>query len=187
MSCAELRRWDGTLSARAAGAGVLSSAEREHLRVCAECRREVSRRDPSIPFALALAEEAEGAGVAAAAAGREREPGGDAEAMREAVRAMRRGEALAGAGAASASRRRAGLLAAAGLFGLAIFARPVAPPSPSPSLAAPSASIVQAGFAAFTTSPLVEDLDRPKARIYELADRPDDVSVVLIVDESLEI
>ena len=207
MSCPRLLSWDALLGAREADPSgrVLSPDQRTHLTNCAECRREAVRRDPSLAFVLALGSSDVSGSLSAA-----RHPGVDAmlvsvraavrDLERDSIRAPRSPHGLHGPRSRRGDlRRSARWIAAAGLAALAFLARPagltpVSTPQAAPVTARRMPAVALnpdlqgevSGFAA-VSAPLVEDLDRPNARIYELADRPGDVSLVLIVDESLEI
>ena len=152
------------------------SAAREHLQECASCRREAATLDPTIAFR----------GAAAWAPSED-----DVDAMRNAVRTLRRtGDLRAAAaaphapGARAQGRRR---IASAALFAAAIALLPGAvdrgafePLEPTASLGAVTRPAVQGPVA-----PAIDGLDRPEARVYEWG--AEDLSVVMVVDESLDV
>jgi hypothetical protein len=205
VSCPRLALWNELLAARRGhvAGGVLSAEQREHLAACAECRRAAVEGDASLAFVLALASgPAQGAAAPDVEAMRQAVRGAVRDITRDSIRAARGRASTFGSESRLAGLRRRGLgwkgVAAAGLAALALLMRPsllptAVSPDPMVPVAAAAALPVAKGLAgasslaSFASSPLIEDLDGPNARIYELADRPGDVSVVLIVDESLEI
>ncbi len=166
MSCPDHRRLSELLAAERPDLAARRRAI-DHLRGCAACRRAVLAADPSNLFLLLPEPATTPAEVAQ---------------MGRTVAALRRVRALE---RRSAGRRaRLPRVAAAGLLaaGLALLAgggaeRPAHPPQVPPSSVLRAAELLPA--------PLIENLDRPQARIYQLTE--EDLSVVMIVDESLEI
>ena len=172
-----------------------------HLDGCADCRRRALAADPTLVFRRLA-----GAGEAAAATA-----GADAEAMREAVAAMRRASRLLPAGSRrplpATVRRLAGTAgrgwtraAAAVLFIAGLLALgPTAPPATAgdpvaavdlaaaPVSTAPAAGVALVGTAdALARQPVFEGLDRPRdAHVYQLDG--DGLVVVMIVDETLDV
>lgn len=173
MSCGEwvrLRPWVAARLERGADPAAESAAP-DHLAECAECRRLAYALDPSLVF-LKL-----------------REPRGDASSaaeiatMRERVAAMRAmrspGEVRRGARAGGWRWAAAALLLGAGL---AQGDRPAAVASLPLALAAGPAVTVPTEL---ELQPVVEEIGRPEARVYQFAG--DDLSVVMIVDETLDV
>jgi hypothetical protein len=170
-----------------------------HLDGCADCRRRALAADPTLVFRRLA-----GGGEEVAATA-------NAEAMREAVAAMRRANRLlpagsrrplpatvrrlAGAAGRGWTRAAAAVLFVAGLLALG----PTAPPSTAgdPVAAgalaatsvstAPAAGVALVGTAdALARQPVFEGLDRPRdAHVYQLDG--DGLVVVMIVDETLDV
>ena len=154
----------------------------EHLRGCAMCRRAATAIDPTLAFRDAA---------------RWAPPTAEIADIHRAVRTLRRAsevERRAGAGKQSApsrargvSRRERGPLAAAALFALVLALQPAsvsrntgdAPATPEPAAAG------RLLRAARPAAPAIEGVDRPDARVYEWG--ADDLSVVMVVDESLDV
>lgn len=132
----------------------------EHLDGCAACRERALRLDPLLVFrgARSLTEPV------------------DSAAMVEAVRVGRRLRRLE---RPSSARSSAGVAAA--LIGALLLLTPTAlqrsPEAPGAAPAAPAAEL--------SASPLIENLDRPGARVYQWGSET--VSVVMVVDESLDV
>lgn len=181
--CTEWARLEPMISRRLAGDGasetLLSSASFAHLEDCPGCRRAALALDPTLAL-RALAEPM--------SQDAERD---EVEAMRLAVATLRRSGATAPAagGAARWWKTAAGAALVAG----ALYQLPLpsmARRSPASTLLgtiaaanlAPAPSVLPAEF---SNQPVVEDLDRPDARVYQLGGG--DVSVVMIVDESLDV
>jgi hypothetical protein len=162
---------------RQAGGPVLASRELAHLDDCPGCRRAALALDPS----LALRPLAE------AAPPLDRRDSDDIEGMRLAVAALRRAGRPSRRSMAPWGRAAAALALLAGaLYQLPLqrIAPPVAPVAEltSPALGLPAPGALPVDFA---YEPVVENLDRPDARVYQLGGG--DVSVVMIVDETLDV
>lgn len=132
-----------------------------HLDDCAACRRTAVEIDPLLLFRGA----------------RELGEGPDVAQLTAAVRAGRRLRRLE---RRTGGRRRAGVAAAlaAGALLLAPSALVRAPEAPPPAPEAGASLDVSA-------SPVIENLDRPGARVYQWGSET--VSVVMVVDESLDV
>ena len=132
-----------------------------HLDSCPSCRESALQVDPLLLFrgARSLAEPVDTAAfVAAVRAGRRQR------------RVERRASPRRPAGVAAALVAGALLLAPSALFRGGETARPVRPAAPVPGLSA---------------HPLIENLDRPGARVYQWGS--ESVSVVMVVDESFDV
>ncbi len=142
-------------------------AARRHLDECAACRRAAIAADPLLVFAPL--------GAAAPPAGREEEMLASVTALVRAERLERRRRLPSGPAL--------GRLAA----GLGVFALLGLTGGPSPDRAwAPAAQV--AGVDRLADAPpaaILEDLDRPQARVYELPQS--DLALVMIVDASLDV
>jgi hypothetical protein len=155
---------------------------RAHLALCEACRREALAADPLLLFAglpLAASEVAPTAAITA---------------MQDSVLAMVRASRVAAPADSGNSRRSAAALRyAAGFVVASLLAFSGAPgerrggeaaladaaaPAETEALAARSESV---DFA----QPMVEELDRPEARVYELSNT--DLAVVMIVDAGLDV
>ena len=147
---------------------------RLHLESCEACRLEASLLDPTLVFKNAAAWSPEGA---------------EFEAIRAAVRTLRRtGELSARATTVDAEARvRSRRIVSAALLAVALAMLPSSTANKGAehvesSRFAPSSQILRtAGPAA----PAIEGIDRPAARVYEWG--ADDLSVVMVVDESLDV
>ncbi len=146
----------------------------EHLAACPACRRRALRVDPTLVFRLLPPEEP---------------ADGEIEAVRRNVRALRRTLELESA--PPRRRRVSGGMAAAFLLAL-LFLMPV--PGADPGREPPpgrgagewQGQILRGPISLPAGSaPLVESLDRPLARVYHLGG--EDLSVVMIVDETLDV
>ena len=181
MNCAELRRVaPDSLLARELEPVVRRRAA-EHLRECPECRRRAVAADPAVLFVdLPLLEVTEN----------------DVKAVRSAVGAMRRARALEHETSRPLSRWWRHVAAAALLAALLLAPgnTPVSQPEAGDGSAGLMAGVEdletlidQGGFLASATEPssIIENLNRPQARIYQLTE--DDLSLVMIVDESLDL
>jgi hypothetical protein len=160
-----------------------------HSEECRICRRQALALDPTLLFSsLGHGESPEGAaslaglGARVRSALRAREMERSLELPRERLR-ERRVPAAAAA-----------LLMAAGLL-LATHGGRVTPPAATgdrtprpahPTIARWAFGDVALPAADVTTPPLIESLDRPQARVYQLG-QDDDLSLVMIVDESLDV
>jgi hypothetical protein len=179
--CAQWPRLEALVAARLErlddAEALLSAAALAHLEECGECRRAALALDPTLAL-LPLVE-------------RETAADDEVESMLRAVETLRRSPAARRrAPAVSTGWRTAAaiVLAAGALYQL---------PARGPRIAArPSADAVLESLASrpvdnelvraeFSGQPVLEDLDRPDARVYQLGG--DDVSVVMIVDETLDV
>jgi hypothetical protein len=144
---------------------------RLHMESCADCRREVADLDPTLIFRHAAAWSADPA---------------ELEAVRQAVRALRRAGALSASVAAGRSVSRERRVSAM-LFGLVLALIPgrMAHRDVDAGGSALVVSAVGALRSAGPGAPAIEGVDRPHARVYEWAG--DDLSVVMVVDESLDV
>ncbi|MEZ5333296.1 MAG: hypothetical protein R2991_14925 [Thermoanaerobaculia bacterium] len=165
--CRSTQAWRRLLAHRFELDGTVPSEVAEalaHLDVCPTCRARAVAVDPLLVFrgARALPEPA------------------DAAAMVDAVRAGRR---LRSVERRASARRSAGVAAAlvAGALLLAPTALYRASEAPEPG--APEISVAPAAVP--SDSPLIENLDRPGARVYQWGSEA--VSVVMVVDESLDV
>lgn len=161
---------------RAERAGVESPsgwrAAVEHLRSCAACRANAVELDPTLLFvaqpALEVGED-------------------EIDTIRANVRVLRR--ARAKERATAAPRRRLGRIAAAAAVGALMLLLPThtsRPPVPVAVLPAPSPTpFVNGATSSDGPAPLIEPLDLPLARIYQLGE--EDLSVVMVVDESIDV
>lgn len=152
-----------------------------HLDGCAACRGEALRADPTLAFRRLRALEMAPVHVDA-----------EADRMRQAVAAMRVASRLDRHPSRERSWRRwaaAAVLAGASLvFGTQggvseAPARSVLQ-GPIQGMARPSGAVVPARLET-SRPPLVEDVNRPEARVYQFDG--EDLSVVLIVDETLDV
>lgn len=161
---------------------------RIHLGDCPSCRREALAIDSTLAFR----------GAAAWSPGKE-----ESESVRLAVRALRRTQRLRGEAAAAGDRagtRRRGRrrIASAALFAGALALLPsVVDRRAAGRLETTSAEPTQAGFSTLRgaspaagsiggpLAPAIDGLDRPQARVYEWS--AEDLSVVMVVDESLDV
>lgn len=179
VTCPEWRpllahRFDAALEAP----GHWPAAE-AHLEQCAECRRAAMAIDPTLAF--------RGAAVWASTAG-------ESAAILQAVRTLRRTADLEsrteGAGGEPAARPRSrerGRLAAAAVFALVLALKPAITDriGVEPTAVLEPAPAAQLLRAARPAAPAIEGVDRPGARVYEWG--ADDLSVVMVVDESLDV
>ena len=141
-----------------------------HLEACESCRRKALAIDPTLAFRSAATWEPEP---------------GETAAIRQAVRTLRRASALeTSEGKAGGSTRHSGPRVAAALFALVLALHPSTtarnPMEPAP--AAPGPRLVRVTGPA---APAIEGVDRPDARVYEWG--ADDLSVVMVVDESMDV
>jgi hypothetical protein len=183
VSCAEWPRLADLVGRRleraAAGEAetLLSSEAFAHLETCPSCRGAAVSVDPTLALRPL------------AAAGQEA-PDGEVEAMQRAVETLRRtrgGARRRSAGAAWWRVAAAAALAAGALYQLPGWPRGAARAPVDPLLEALASQPAAANVvpAELSSLPLVEDLDRPDARVYQLGGG--DVSVVMIVDETLDV
>lgn len=160
-----------------------------HSEECRDCRRQALELDPTLLFAsLGRREDPEDAAYLTGLGAR----------VRSALRAREMERSLDGPGERLRERRvpatAAALLMAAGLL-LATHGGRVTPPAaPGDGALLPThPTIARWAFGDATlpvadaaTPPLIESLDRPQARVYQLG-QDDDLSLVMIVDESLDV
>jgi len=182
--CAEWPRLEALVAARLErhddAEALLSAAALSHFEECGECRRNALALDPTLAL-LPLVEREAAAATAA---------DDDVEAMLQAVETLRR---------SPAGRRRSTAVSigwrTAAAIALAVGAL-YQLPARGPRIVRPSADAVLESLASrpvdnevvraeFSGQPVLEDLDRPDARVYQLGG--DDVSVVMIVDETLDV
>ncbi len=179
MNCAEGRLLIGRLRADARLEDSQRRALLQHFAGCAACRREGLALDPLNLFLGAAALEPERSEI---------------EVIRQTVTSMRRFRELEDR--RSRAGRRARWTAAAGILLAAVFltpsskqdspapGRPQASSAPLPVAQRPAArELVR--VSAWEDSSIVENLDRPEARVYQLTEQ--DLFVVMIVDESLDL
>lgn len=152
----------------------------EHLRFCTSCRRAVVDEDPTVVFALLETE-----------AFSEEEIG----EIQASVRTLRRSRAIETAERTSDRRdRRTAMVAASLVFALALL--PLAGgkrlENGSPPLREMAAERGQRALPGWqewvddrTEPPVIDELNRPDARVYQLTE--EDLSVVMIVDETLDL
>jgi hypothetical protein len=170
MSCHD---WRALLAHRfdpAVGAPEDWSEAEAHLEVCQSCRRTALAIDPTLAFRSAATWQAEP---------------GEIVAIRQAVRTLRRASALDARGDdAGGPTRHIGPRAAAALFALVLALHPSTtarnPAEPAPAARGPRLVRVTGPVA-----PAIEGVDRPDARVYEWG--ADDLSVVMVVDESMDV
>jgi len=167
MSCPDWRRLAALREAQPELDPPGWEAIRRHLASCPACRREAVAADPLLAFTR-LAEPPADPGM-------EHEMQGAVAAM---IRAARLETPRRSARAAGLAKLAAGL----GTVALLMFSGspPGRAPEPGNRAAADALRIDQGPAAA-----ILEDLDRPGARIYELPQ--DDLAVVMIVDSSLDV
>ena len=170
MSCPD---WEGLVAHRrqpSAAEPAAWPAAIGHLRGCAACRRRAFAADPTLVFQLTPEPVPRPAEV---------------EAMRQGVAALRNATRLrpggAGRGARGPAIAAGRAAAAAGLLLLALSQTPSGPSGEAtaggghPIAMPPELSLL----------PVVEDVNRPLARVYQLGSG--DLEVVMIVDETLDV
>jgi hypothetical protein len=176
MSCPDWRR---LLAARDRAEGVTEPAWRsavEHLGGCPSCRATAFELDPSLLFVAQSPIEVSDDEIGTIQAN---------------VRVLRRARAQERA-ALEPRRRMARIASAAAVISLMVLL-PTHTSRQStilPVVAGPSLTLQRAPFAgglAFedSSAPLIEPYDLPLARIYQLGE--DDLSVVMVVDESIDV
>jgi hypothetical protein len=180
MTCAELDRMapDSLLASELEPVEYRRAAD--HLRECPECRRRAVVADPAVLFVDLPSLEVTDAEV---------------EAVRSAVGAMRRARALEEESSRPHGRWWRHAAAAALLAALLLVPgnTPVyqeavnGSPGLTGGVGELESLIDKGGFLASATEPssIIENLNRPQARIYQLTE--EDLSVVMIVDESLDL
>jgi hypothetical protein len=135
----------------------------EHFDSCAPCRKEALKADPLLVFRRMPAVEITPA-----------EEHLEIESMQQAVAAMRTARRLETRGRFAGWRRWA---AAAVLAGISLgVGRDKAPQLEQAAVASPAPMSVAA--------PVLDGIDRPEARVYEVGD--DEFSAVMVIDESYE-
>lgn len=152
----------------------------EHLRACSSCRQAAIEEDPTLVFGLLQPQPIEERQISE---------------LQSAVRTLRRSRAIdASNGPRARVSSRVAFLAASLLFALALL--PLAGERPHESLRGPSLDVVSESLPRArpdwrqwvedaAAPPVIEDLNRPEARIYQLTE--DDLAVVMIVDETLDL
>jgi len=169
-----------------------------HLDGCADCRRAALAADPTLLFQSLAARGSESAAREPRGAFQELDEQAEVESALQAFTAMRAARRVAGL-RAGLLRRAAGVgrwAAAAALAFVALSLENVGLPdnaratfrafSDNPRGVVEHAAAVTAALPAVSRLPLVEGINgRPEARIYHLGG--DDLSVVMIVDESLDV
>lgn len=149
----------------------------EHFSDCPDCRRDGLAADPTLLFLGASPLELERSEVAS---------------IRRTVRAMQRARDLDAAGSRSWTHVLRAAAAAILLTALLLLPggqKRLAVPSPEPDTL--SGGPLHAGgedlapVSVWESPSLIENLDRPEARIYQLTEQ--DLSIVMIVDESLDL
>lgn len=155
------------------------TAAQAHLEDCAECRRQALAIDPTLAFRGAAAWTS---------------TPGESAAIIQAVHTLRRTGELehraeqGRAPSPGARSREHGPLAAAALFALILAFQPATTSrnrneSTTLLLERPAAAALQR--ASRPEEPAIEGIDRPGARVYEWG--AEDLSVVMVVDESLDV
>lgn len=158
------------------------SAAESHLEECAECRRRALAIDPTLVFRGAASwTETAGESAEIMQAVRTLRRHADLEDRSERTRAPRPAERSSG------RRREHGPLAAAALFALILAFQPTMTSRPETEPTATLEVPAPTGIARAVrpTAPAIEVVDRPDARVYEWG--ADDLSVVMVVDESLDV
>ena len=152
-----------------------------HLAGCEQCRRRAMAIDPTLAFQGAAAwEPTPGESAAIVQAVRTLRRTGDLERRSEQARIQ------TSARRPGRSRDR-GPLAAAALFTLILAFQPATTSHPEGETSVVLEGPVLTGLAraARPAAPAIELVDRPGARVYEWG--ADDLSVVMVVDESLDV
>lgn len=142
-----------------------------HFDSCGLCRKEALAADPLLVFRRLPAADLTPAAERL-----------EVESMQQAVAAMRTARRLEARGRFAGWRRWA---AAAVLAGVSLGVGRDKAPRLQVVAAVPPAHAVPA--AALPAVPVVEDLDRPGARVYQHLEEGDDFPVAMIVDESLDV
>lgn len=183
--CAQWPRLEGLVAARLEQRddveAVLSAPALGHLEDCGECRRAALALDPTLAL-LPLVEREAAAATAA---------DDEVESMLRSVETLRRSPAGRRRSTAVSTgwRTAAAVLLAVG----ALYQLPARGPRIAATLPADAQLEALASRpvdnevmrAEYSGQPVLEDLDRPDARVYQLGG--DDVSVVMIVDETLDV
>jgi hypothetical protein len=144
-----------------------------HLEACGPCRKQAVKADPTLVFRR----------LPTVQAGPE-----EADAMGRAVAALRRGRSLEGLGAGwSAWRYAAAILLAVGTLVLVPQPGRFGPSEESTVVEAWAVEELPEAQPEWSLLPLVEFVEPPRARVYQLAGGDDDLAVVMIVDEALDV
>lgn len=136
-----------------------------HSDACSLCRKEALKADPLLVFRRMATPEITPA-----------EERLEVESMQQAVAAMRTARRLETRGRFAGWRRWA---AAAVLAGISLGVGRDKVPQLEQAAAAPPAPVVSSGY---TAAPVLDGIDRPEARIYEVGD--DEFSAVMVIDET---
>lgn len=143
----------------------------EHFDSCSLCRKEALKADPLLVFRRMATVEITPA-----------EERLEVESMQQAVAAMRTARRLETRGRFAGWRRWA---AAAVLAGISLGVGRDKVPQLEQAATAPPAPVVSSGFTSgIGVAPVLDAIDRPEARIYEVGD--DEFSAVMVIDESYE-
>ena len=148
----------------------------QHAETCADCRRAALAADPTLVFARLAEDDAAAIDIAA---------------MRHAVGTLRRAHGVAPRRRRERVAGASWRLAAAAVLPLLAMLLPSGPQRQRPAapvaqaLAPNTAAAAAPSFAELAALPLVEDLGRPEARVYELGGP--ELAVVMIVDETLDV
>lgn len=152
----------------------------EHLRTCSSCRRAAVEEDPTVVFSLLEADSL----------GRD-----EIEEIQASVRTLRRSRAIGTADRIRpGSSKKPAIVATSLLFALALL--PLTGGRPLEDGAEPRVDSVseqqsrarpewQSWVDDRTVPPVIEELNRPEARVYQLTE--EDLAVVMIVDETLDL
>ncbi len=138
-----------------------------HFDSCSLCRKEALKADPLLVFRRMPSVEITPA-----------EERLEIESMQQAVAAMRTARRLETRGRFAGWRRWA---AAAVLAGVSLSVGRDKVPQLEQAASAPPAPVVSSGYAA---APVLDGIDRPEARVYEVGD--EEFSAVMVIDESYE-
>lgn len=152
----------------------------EHLRACSSCRRAAVEEDPTVVFSLL---EADSLGC------------DEIDEIRASVRTLRRSRAIGTAERIRPGSSKKSAIVAASLM-LALALLPLTGGRPLEEGAEPLVDVVseqqpraraewQAWVDDRTVPPVIEELNRPEARVYQLTE--EDLAVVMIVDETLDL
>ncbi len=142
-----------------------------HLELCPACRRAAVAADPLLLFQRLEAPRADAAEVVR---------------MQQAVAALVGAARVARRGRRGGGLGRVAAAAAVALLALAVQSGPrPAPPRAGSDLAALAFADGEPAFSPGPAPPVLEELDRPEARVYQLP--AEGLSVVLIVDSSLDV
>ncbi len=194
MSCPDWRHLVAEREAGAGDAGPAWAAARQHLCSCPRCREVALAADPTLIFLRLPAPTV---------------PAAEVTSMQQGVAAMIRASRVRASGVTTVpagrlfdprpAHRLGGAMrwarpaAAAALFAIGVLQAPVARESVAKSFIArsPASSLVETGSGrsfpavAASTGSILEDLDLPDARVYEVAS--EEMQVVMVVDSSLDL